>query len=176
MCETLSVPGAEMSEHPDMPSVQWGKLLLNLNNALNALSGQPLIVQLSDRRWRRLLAAQMREALAVLQAANIRPARMEGVAPAMIPRILRLPDWLFRRIARRMLAIDPQARSSMWEDLDRRRTTEIDYLQGAILGLAAQKGVAAPTTERVVRLVKQAEAARAGSPALTPEQVAHAML
>ena len=35
-----------------------------------------------------------------------------------------------------MLAIDPQARSSMWEDLLRGRTTEIDHLQGAILALA----------------------------------------
>ena len=89
----------------------------------------------------------------------------------MIPRILRLPNWLFRRVARRMLAIDPQARSSMWEDLERRRTTEIDYLQGAILALAEKHGIPRAVTERIVRLVKQAETARAGSPGLTPEQV-----
>ena len=80
--EALSVPGAQVSEHADMPSVLWGKLLLNLNNALNALSGLPLLTQLSDRRWRLLLAAQMREALGVLKAANITPARMQGVSPA----------------------------------------------------------------------------------------------
>ena len=83
----------------------------------------------------------------------------------MIPRILGLPNWLFRRVAKRMLAIDPQARSSMWEDLDRRRTTEIDYLQGAILALAAKHRIATPLTQRIVRLVKQSEAAAAGSPA-----------
>jgi 2-dehydropantoate 2-reductase len=169
--EALSVPGAQVSERSDMPSVLWGKLLLNLNNALNALSGLPLIVQLSDRRWRLLLAAQMREALTVLKAAGINPARMEGVAPAMIPRILRLPNWLFRRVAKRMLAIDPQARSSMWEDLDRRRTTEIDYLQGAVLALAHKHRIPAPATERIVRLVKHAEAAKAGAPGLTPDQI-----
>ncbi len=131
----------------------------------------PLIEQLADRRWRRLLAAQMDEALGVLKAAGIQPARIEGVPPGAIPRILRLPDWLFRTVARRMLAIDPQARSSMWEDLQRRRATEIDYLQGAILKLAHKSGVRVPLTERIIARVRQAEAAGAGSPGLSPDQV-----
>jgi 2-dehydropantoate 2-reductase len=59
----------------------------------------------------------------------------------------------------------------MGEDLERRRPTEIDYLQGAILRLAAKTGVRVPLTERIVQLVKEAQAARAGSPGLTPERV-----
>jgi 2-dehydropantoate 2-reductase len=156
-----------------MPAVLWGKLLLNLNNALNALSGLALAAQLGDRRWRVLLAAQIREALAVLKSAGIRPARIEGVPPQAIPYILRLPNWLFRVIAARMLAIDPQARSSMWEDLQLRRPTEIDYLQGAVLELGEKTGVGAPLTRRIVQLVKDAERAGAGPPALRPDQVAH---
>ena len=173
--DALNVRGATVAEHRDMPSVMWGKLLLNLNNALNALSGLPLASQLGQRRWRLILARQIDEALAVLKAAGVRPDRIEGVAPGTIPRILRLPNWLFRRVARRMLAIDPEARSSMWEDLDRRRPTEIDYLQGAILAQAATTGLPAPVSERIIRCVKQAEAARAGSPGLTPEQVERAV-
>lgn len=172
--EALDVPGATVAEHADMPGVLWCKLLLNLNNALNALCDLPLATELADRRWRVLLAAQIAEGLAVLKAANVRPARIEGVPPRAIPRILRLPDWLFRLVARRMLAIDPQARSSMWEDLALRRPTEIDYLQGAILALAEKTGVTAPITERVLRLVKGAESAGAGSPGLQPAQVAGA--
>jgi 2-dehydropantoate 2-reductase len=132
----------------------------------------PLATELADRRWRRLLAAQIDEALAVLKAANVHPARIEGVPPRAIPSILRLPDALFRLVARRMLAIDPHARSSMWEDLRLRRTTEIDHLQGAILALADKAGVAAPLTGRIARLVKGAESAAAGSPGLGPAQVA----
>ncbi len=169
--EALDVAGARVAEDADMAGVLWGKLLLNLNNALNALSGVPLVIQLADRRWRLLLAAQMDEALAVLKAAGIRPARIEGVPPGAIPRILRLPNWLFRVVARRMLAIDPQARSSMWEDLQRRRATEIDYLQGAILKLARKSGVRAPLAERIIAQVRQAEAAGAGSPGLSPDQI-----
>jgi 2-dehydropantoate 2-reductase len=169
--QALNVKGARVGEHRDMAGVLWGKLILNLNNALNALSGVPLVEQLSDRRWRRLLAAQMDEALAVLKAANILPARIEGVPPGTIPRILRLPDWLFRAVARRMLAIDPQARSSMWEDLERRRATEIDYLQGAILKLGQKSEMRLPLTERIIALVKQAQAAGAGSPGLSPDKI-----
>jgi 2-dehydropantoate 2-reductase len=173
--EALNVPGLPVAGHADMAGVLWGKLLLNLNNALNALCGVPLVTELADRRWRLVLAAQISEALAVLKAAGIRPARIEGVPPGAIPRILRLPDWLFRRVARRMLAIDPEARSSMWEDLERRRTTEIEFLQGAILTLAAKKNIPGPVTERIVHLVKQAEAVRAGSPGLSAEQVERAI-
>jgi 2-dehydropantoate 2-reductase len=169
--EALAVKGVAVAESGDMAGVLWGKLLLNLNNALNALAGIPLAAELSDKRWRRLLARQIDEGLKVLKAAGVRPARIEGVPPGAVPRILRLPDWLFRRVAASMLAVDPAARSSMWEDLERRRPTEIDHLQGAILALAAKAGVRVPLTERIVRLVKEAEAARAGSPELTPEQL-----
>jgi 2-dehydropantoate 2-reductase len=170
--DALDVPGATLAEHPDMTGVLWGKLILNLNNALNALAGVPLAVELADRRWRVLLAAQIAEALAVLKSAHIRPAGVEGVPPRVIPLILRLPDWLFRRVARRMLAIDPAARSSMWEDLLRSRATEIDYLQGAILALAGKTGVPAPMTQRIALLIKEAESARAGPPGLQPSQIA----
>jgi 2-dehydropantoate 2-reductase len=173
--DALDVKGVAVAEHRDMSRVLWAKLMLNLNNALNALSGLPLAAQLADRHWRLILARQVREALAVLEAADIKPARIEGVAPGMIPRILRLPDWLFRRVARRMLAIDPEARSSMWEDLERRRPTEIDYLQGALLALAAKHRIPAPVSRGIVQLVKQAEAAQAGSPGLTPGQVQSAI-
>lgn len=172
--EALDVPGATVAEHSDMTGVLWGKLILNLNNALNALAGIPLAQELADRRWRALLATQIEEALAVLKAAGMHPAAVEGGPPRAIPYILRLPDWLFRLVARRMLAVDPAARSSMWEDLLRGRSTEIDYLQGAILALASTAGVAAPVTRSIVRLIKKAEGARAGSPGLQPGEVAAA--
>ena len=168
----LDVPGAAVAKHADMRGVQWGKLLLNLNNALNALSGLPLATQLADRRWRAVLAAQIAEALAVLKAGGVRPARIEAVPPGLIPVILRLPDGVFRMVARRMLAIDSQARSSMREDLERRRPTEVDYLQGAIVALADKSGVPAPITSRITTLIKAAEKMGAGSPQLSPQDIA----
>jgi 2-dehydropantoate 2-reductase len=167
----LHVDGIDVAARADMRAVAWGKLLLNLNNALNALSGLPLKEQLASRPWRLLLAAQINEALAALKAAGIAPAQVGAVGPAVIPTVLRLPDWIFKIAAARMLAIDPGARSSMWEDLERRKTTEIDYLQGAVMTLAKKHGIAAPLTERLIALVKTAEAAQQGSPKLGAQLV-----
>jgi 2-dehydropantoate 2-reductase len=110
----------------------------------------------------------MEEALAAMDANGIRSAKLAGAPPHLLPAILRLPDWLFALVARRMLAIDPQARSSTWEDLVRGRPTEIDEFQGAILRLAAAAGTGAPLTQRIMDEVRKAEAAGKGPPALDP--------
>lgn len=167
----LSAPGLEWEERGAFEEVQWGKLLVNLNNALNALSDLPLLEQLMDARWRRLMADQMGEALAVLRAAGIRPAKFMALPPALVPHVLRLPTPLFRRIAAKMLTIDPQARSSMWDDLTARRMTEVDALQGAVLTLAAEHGVQCPLMERIVTAVRQAEAAGEGPPGIAPDML-----
>ena len=56
----------------DMQAAEYGKLLLNLNNALNAISDLPLRQQLLHRDWRRLLAASMREWLAICAKEQVR--------------------------------------------------------------------------------------------------------
>jgi 2-dehydropantoate 2-reductase len=170
--DMLDVEGAPVVETPNIEGVLWGKLLINLNNALNALSDLPLAAELADRRWRILLSDQMREGLAALKAAGIKPGRVEGVHPRLIAFALRFPDTLFRLVARRMLAVSPEARSSMWEDLETSRRTEIDYIQGEIVRTAARVGRSAPLTERVMHLIKEAEGACRGSPGLRPAVVA----
>jgi 2-dehydropantoate 2-reductase len=169
--QRLSVPGMKVHSTGDIAGVQWGKLLFNLNNALNALSGLPLRDQLSQRTWRMLLADQMTEALSATRAANIVPVMSTPIPAWLTPYVLKLPDGLFRLVARAAVQIDPSARSSMWDDLQRHRPTEIDYLQGVIRDLAVQHGLPAPLTERIIALVKQAENEGRGSPRLTPDQI-----
>jgi 2-dehydropantoate 2-reductase len=171
LVELLDVAGFPVAASDDMRAVLWGKLILNLNNALNALSGLPLVEELGDRRWRLLLAAQMEEALAAMRASNIRPAKIGALRPVLLPRILRLPDFLFRMLARRMLSVDPRARSSTFEDLARGRRTEIDAFQGEIVRLAEKAGTAAPVSRRVHDRIRQAEAAGTGSPGLKPSEL-----
>jgi 2-dehydropantoate 2-reductase len=131
----------------------------------------PLRDQLSQKVWREILAEQIVEALLVTKAAGIVPVT-SPLPPPLLPIVLRLPDTLFRILAGRMLKIDPQARSSMWEDLQLHRRTEIDYLQGAIIRLAAQYAQPVPLSRRIANLVKSAEAAKQGSPGLRPAEIA----
>ena len=164
--ETLDVPGLTVHENPDIEAVLWAKLVVNLNNAPNALAGLSIIDTISDRGWRKIFATQIEEALKVYRAAKIRPAKIAGANPAIIPWLLRLPNFLFTRVAARMVSIDPRARTSMLEDLERRRTTEIDYLHGEIAALGRKTGVRTPMIDAMIRLVKAAEKAGKGSPRL----------
>ena len=167
----LSVPGLAMRPTSDIARVQWGKLLVNLNNAINALSGLPLREQLGKRDWRRLFADQIAEGLTAVRADGIRPVSPTPVPPRWTPHLLRLPDALFRIALAPAMKIDPQARSSMWEDLERRRRTEIDYLQGVITEIADRRGLKAPLSHRIVALIRDAEAKGEGSPRLTVAQI-----
>lgn len=167
----LSVPGLAMRASPDITGVQWGKLIINLNNALSALSDMPLAAQLANREWRRLFADQMEEGLATLKAAGIIPVSATPIPMKWSPVLLRLPDLVFNAILGRTMKIDPEARSSMWQDLKLRRKTEIDYLQGAVIALAERNNVGVPLMRRIVALIKEAEAAGNGPPRLTPRQI-----
>jgi len=149
--------GLPLIQHAGMLPVQWAKLLLNLNNAVNALSDRPLKEELAQRSYRLCLAMAQKEALALLKRAGIQPARLTAIPAAWIPRVLGVPDAWFARLGRAMLTIDPLARSSMSDDLAAGRTTEIDWINGEVVKLAQRVGQRAPVNERLCELVRQAE-------------------
>ena len=175
LVDALNRAGIPSKCHGDLPGILHGKLLINLNNALNGLSGLPLKEQLSDRRYRLLMADLIDEGRRVFSAAGIHPKGVGILQPWLIPSALRLPDWLFTRVARRMVDIDPQARSSMWEDLDRRRPTEVDDLNGEVVRIATRASTQAPLNAAIVALVHQAESRGAGSPHIDAEALRNAI-
>lgn len=150
--------------HDDIQGVQWGKLIMNLNNSVNALSGVPLLEQMNNRNYRLVMTKVIAEALAVMKVAGIKPARTGKVVPSLMPYVLALPNFLFKRVASATLKIDPKARSSMYEDFVLNRKTEIDFLNGEIVNLAKLYGMTAPVNESIVSLVKEAEQKQSGSP------------
>jgi 2-dehydropantoate 2-reductase len=149
--------GVPLRLHADLKPVQWAKLLLNLNNPINALSDLPLRDELSQRAYRQCLALTQAEALQVLARTHQRVAKLTALPPRWMPRLLGVPDALFELLGRKTLAIDPLARSSMWGDLERGRATEIDYINGEIVALAHRLGCHAPVNERLVALIRDAE-------------------
>lgn len=154
--------GLTVRARDDMREVQFAKLLINLNNAVNALSGLTLRNELLDRDFRRCLALCQEEALAVCDAEGVTPARLTPLPPRFAPHLLRSPDPVFRALSAQTLKIDPTARSSMADDLALGRRTEIDELQGAVVALGDEHGVPTPACQRIVDLVHGAEAAGSG--------------
>ncbi len=142
----------------NMAGVAWGKLLVNLNNAVNALSGRPLLEELGNRDYRRVWAAAQVEGLELLKAAGIEPAKISPFPPRLFPHIVGAPDWLFNSTVLKLYRIDGDARSSMADDFAAGRMTEIDYLNGEVVRLAQRLGREAPVNAAIVDLVRQAEA------------------
>ncbi|MBU4528005.1 MAG: 2-dehydropantoate 2-reductase [Hoeflea sp.] len=170
LVELAASAGLKLMIHKDLESVQWGKLLLNLNNGLNVLSGLPLRRQFEDPGYRHVLALAMEELLAALDAAGIKVTGATRTNPRLIPKVLRLPSWLFRIVARQQLRMDDIARSSSWDDLQAGRAPETRFLNGAVAPLARAHGRAAPVNDLICRLVDEAFA-EGRSPRLPGEKL-----
>ena len=148
---------ASLKLSDNMLGIAWGKLLINLNNAVNALSGRPLVEELHNRNYRRVFAASMREGLRLLDKAGIEPAKVGAVGPRLLPTVIGAPDWLFNNLFMRAWKIDAKARSSMADDIAAGRKTEVDYINGELVTLAERLGANAPINRRIVELIRRAE-------------------
>jgi 2-dehydropantoate 2-reductase len=156
----------------DMLGLAWGKLIINLNNAVNALSGRTLIEQLGQRDYRRVVAASMREGLTLLDRAGIVPAKVGPTPPKLLPAVIGSPDWLFNNVFLKLQKIDSRARSSMADDLAAGRRTEVDYINGELVRLAEKIGADAPVNRKIVALIRKAESgARPWPPAALRREV-----
>lgn len=146
---------------------QWTKLLVNLNNAISALSGASTREMILSRRYRRLMVMLLDEGLSVLDAANLPTAKFRGVPLRLMSFILKLPTPVVRLVVRAQLRVDPESRASMWQDLERHRPTEVEFLNGEIVRLAESQAIDAPLNRRIVELVREAERLDHGCPQMS---------
>jgi len=129
----------------DVRTELWAKVVVNASiNPLAALAGVPNGRLVRDKRLLATVEAVCREAAAV--------ARAEGVAIDAAETVHRTT-----LIARRTAA----NRSSMLQDLDLGRRTEIDAITGAILRAADRHGLATPLNRALHALVKARDGAAA---------------
>lgn len=173
LAPAFKAAGESFVQRKDIEAIQAGKLLLNLNNGVCAATGLSVLESVKDTDSRWVFAECIREGLIALRGVG-RPVASIGVlSPALIERALRLPEFIFTRVARKMLTIDPAARSSTLQDLERGKPTEIDELNGEILRLAGQAGLAAPVNQVIVARVRERERHEGGpvTPATLRRQV-----
>ena len=141
----------------EMTAMQWAKLQLNLGNSVNALANIPVKSMLEQRGFRLVIAAMMKELLAVTDNMGVRLPKVTTVPAHWIPRVLSLPDFIFKRVASKMLAIDPTVRTSMWWDLQQGRQTEIDFLNGVVVENAKENGIPSQVNQSIIERVKRVE-------------------
>lgn len=158
IAELLHGAGFDARAVYDIRPHMWGKLVANAAiNPVTGLLGAPNGVILSDPDAEALARELARETAAVAAALKIS---------------LPYPDaWEYVRDVARGTA---ENFSSMLQDLQAGRQTEIEAINGAVLAAARRSGVAAPFNESVTRLVRARERWQAGSPAVfgTEEEAA----
>jgi 2-dehydropantoate 2-reductase len=145
---------------PNMRGAHWLKLIINLNNALPALTNLSLARVYADPYLRRLAVMLMQEGLLVAHKVGVRLESLPE-APVLLIRLLgRLPAGLAGRMlavsVRRVERLGPFY-GSTHQSLQRGRATEIDYLNGEVARLGQQLKVATPFNAAVVQLVHQVE-------------------
>jgi 2-dehydropantoate 2-reductase len=134
--------------------------MIAATSAINALTGVPIQQMLADRGYRTGIAACVEEGHAVHLRTGIQ-ATLSIPAPLPLLRAaLGGTDFLYRVASRALPPIDPFARSSMWDDLERGRRTEIQALHGEVVALARAHGLRAPVNSTILSLIEAAEGKR----------------
>jgi 2-dehydropantoate 2-reductase len=127
----------------DARGPQWRKLIFNAaTNPIGALTGLTHGRVVEDAGLRRLVSELVDEGKAVAAAQGI-----ELDAD---------PEELIDHAARPDVAYDHKA--SMLQDVEARRPTEIDYLNGGISRFGREQGVPTPMNDAVTALIKGLEA------------------
>jgi len=127
---------------PDARGPQWRKVIFNAaTNPIGALTGLTHGRVCEDPALRRLVSGLVDEGKAVAFAQHI-------VLDAD-------PEELIDHAAKREVAYDHKA--SMLQDVEARRPTEIDYLNGGIVRFAEELEVAVPLNRAIWALVKGLE-------------------
>lgn len=149
---------------------QWTKLIVNMLNALPAITGLSVQEVIDNPGLRRLMTASMREAVRVARARGARFGDVQGLDDRALRRFARLPLWAGQRLPLQLRArMGPVPnQGSTLQSLNRGQVTEIDFLNGAIVREAAAAGRDAPVSALLTALVHEVESSGAS---LTPEAV-----
>jgi 2-dehydropantoate 2-reductase len=138
-CTRAGLPTAAVA---DARGPQWRKVIFNAaTNPVGALTGLTHGRVCEDPELRRLVSGLVDEGKAVAAAQGI-------VLDAD-------PEELIDHAARPEVAYDHKA--SMLQDVEARRETEIDYLNGGIVRFGREHGVPTPLNEAILALVKGLE-------------------
>ena len=144
-------------KHTHGEAVAWGKLLLNLANAVCALTHTTAKDLLSVADLRAVYAAILDEAVAAIERAGVSYELPMPLPYKLFRQIILhggpLPWW----IAKLRNGLQPGSYPSMVADIEAGRTTEVRQLNGEIVSLGKAHSLPTPINARIVELVQAIE-------------------
>lgn len=135
----------------------WGKLLINLANAICALTHTTFRDLLTQADLRKIYVAVLDEAIQTLERAGVDYQLPMPIPYAVYRGLLagRTPlPWWFAKLRN---GLRNGAYPSMVSDIEGGRRTEVDQLNGEIVTLGASRGIATPINARMVAMIHEME-------------------
>jgi 2-dehydropantoate 2-reductase len=166
----IRCPSLQFMMHPNAVGVRYNKLAINALGYASCLSASNFITEaLAHSQWRQTVGLPIvRECRRVFDRAGIALQRIPGVPN--LPKLEQLMRLMNAPLvgpaialgARRLFNRKPIV-FSLLQDLQRRKPTEVQYVNGEMVRLAASTGVSAPANALVVDLVHELERRGDGS-------------
>ncbi|MGH2512897.1 MAG: ketopantoate reductase family protein, partial [Candidatus Limnocylindrales bacterium] len=139
-------------------ALRWSKLLVNLmGNASGAIVDRDPVSVYRHAGLFRLERRQLAEALATMAGLGLRPVRLFGADPRLLPIALRLPAGLVQPVLVRVVGAGRGGkRPSLHVHLDGGQgPSEVAWLNGAVAEAATGLGRSAPVNARLAELVEE---------------------
>ncbi|MEI9952830.1 MAG: 2-dehydropantoate 2-reductase [Pseudomonadota bacterium] len=145
----------EVRVTPNLSGAVWSKLILNCSTTtIGALAGATMREYIASAEGRELFSRTYDEALSVALASGVHPQRMlvEPVPPGWSGRSV--PGAPYDAWLAEVLAAYGDLKASMLQDIERRRPTEIDFINGYVVDLGRQLGVSTPANAAIVETIR----------------------
>lgn len=138
---------------------QWTKLVVNMLNALPAITGLSVQAVVSHPGLRRVMTLSMREAVRVGMRRGVRFGALQALGDRRLRAFSLLPagaGQLLPLMMRARMGTVPNLGSTL-QSVTRGQPSEVDYLNGAVVREAALAGTSAPVNTLITALVHEVE-------------------
>jgi 2-dehydropantoate 2-reductase len=146
--------------HDDLRGARWTKLILNLNNAVPAVTGDTLQETYRDDALARIATRSLWEGVRTVRAADRPIAALPDVPTVFLLAIAHVPHRLGWRVLRSQVLDklgEAPARPSTLQSVLRGGAGEIDYLNGEVVSLGRATGRPTPVNSALVEMVHEVE-------------------
>jgi 2-dehydropantoate 2-reductase len=125
----------------DMIRTLWWKFMINVGiNQASAALGAPYSVFQNSREARELMESAMREVITIAQAEGIHLFEED------------IENWNSF-----LSTLSPQGKTSMLQDVEAKRKTEVEMFAGKVIELGKKHGIPTPINQTLYRLIKVIE-------------------
>jgi len=142
---------------------RWNKLAINcVINGLGATSGQPLGPIFASRPGRQAAIRIIEESCEIMMARNVREEVVPGgISVFKFGKKGRWPLFLQHLVLRILGLKYSKVKTSMLQDIEGKRSTEVNEIQGAVVNWAVRLGHEVPVLKALVEKIKLIEAGKA---------------